>query len=490
MAESTAATGIEGLDDILRGGLPRDRLYLVAGDPGTGKTTLGLQFLLEGARTGERGLYVALSETRDELEATARSHGWSLDALEVFELPAEDMLDPSHDTSVFHPSEIELNERASEILARVAAVNPTRVVFDSLSEMRLLAQSSLRYRRVVLMLKRHFVGRHCTVLLLDDRTGEGGDLHLESIAHGVIRLERLDRQYGKERRRIKVTKLRGVDFRDGYHDFRIRTGGVVVYPRLIAAEHEHYHPPALASTGIPQLDRLCGGGLDRGSSTLLAGPSGVGKSALSLQIAMAAVARGECVSLYSFEDTVGTARTRMAGLGIPIEDSIETGRLRMRHVNPAELAPGEFDALLREDAERFGASIVLIDSLNGYLAAMPDEHALTLQLHELLTYLGGRNVLTILTSTQRGLLGAPMSAQFDPSYLADTIILMRYFEASGHLRRAISVMKKRRGAHEATIREYRLSQGGLLLGEPLEEFQGVLTGVPSYFGASGSLMQK
>jgi len=410
--------------------------------------------------------------------------------LEVFELPAEDMLDPTHDTSVFHPSEIELNERTSEILARVAAVNPTRVVFDSLSEMRLLAQSSLRYRRVVLMLKRHFVGRHCTVLLLDDRTGETGDLLLASISHGLIRLERLDRQYGQERRRIKVAKLRGVDFRDGYHDFRIRTGGVVVYPRLIAAEHQHYHPPALASTGIPQLDRLCGGGLDRGSSTLLAGPSGVGKSALSLQVAIAAVGRGECVSLYSFEDTVATARIRMAGLGIPLDDAIERGALRMRYVNPAELSPGEFDALLREDAERFGASAVLIDSLNGYLAAMPDEHALTLQLHELLSYLGGRNVLTILTSAQRGLLGAPMSAHFDPSYLADTIILMRYFEASGHLRRAVSVMKKRRGAHEATIREYRLGHGGLLLGEPLEEFQGVLTGVPSYFGASGSLMQK
>ena len=490
MTESVAATGIAGLDDILRGGLPRDRLYLVEGDPGTGKTTLGLQFLLEGARAGERGLYVALSETREELEATAHAHGWSLDGLEVFELPAEDMLDPSHDTSVFHPSEIELNERASDILARVAAVNPRRVVFDSLSEMRLLAQSSLRYRRVVLMLKRHFVGRQCTVLLLDDRTGDTGDLQLASIAHGVIRLERLDRQYGQERRRIKVTKLRGVDFRDGYHDFRIRTGGVAVYPRLVAAEHEHYHPPALASTGIPQLDRLCGGGLDRGSSTLLAGPSGVGKSALTLQVAMAAVARDECVSLYSFEDTVGTARTRMAGLGIPLDDAIEQGRLRMRHVNPAELSPGEFDALMREDVEAFGASIVIIDSLNGYLTAMPDEHALTLQLHELLTYLGGRNVLTILTSTQRGLLGAPMSAHFDPSYLADTIILMRYFEASGHLRRAISVMKKRRGAHEATIREYRVAHGGLLLGEPIEEFQGVLTGVPSYFGGSDSLMRR
>jgi circadian clock protein KaiC len=490
MAEAFARTGVAGLDDILRGGLPRNRLYLVEGDPGTGKTTLGLQFLLEGARTGERGLYVALSETRDELDATARSHGWSLDGLEIFELAADAMLDPSQDTSVFHPSELELNERASEILARVAIVNPTRVVFDSLSEMRLLAQSSLRYRRVVLMLKQHFVGRRCTVLLLDDRTGEIADLHLASISHGVIRLEQLDRQYGRERRRIKVTKLRGVDFRDGYHDFRIRTGGVVVYPRLVAAEHEGYQPPTLASTGIPQLDRLCGGGLDRGASTLFAGPSGVGKSALALQISMAAVARGERVSVYSFEDTATTARTRMAGLGIPLEDAIDTGLLRLRHVNPAELSPGEFDSLVREDAERFGAAVLVIDSLNGFLAAMPDEHALILQFHELLTYLGAKNVLTIATSTQRGLLGAPMSAQFDPSYLADTILLMRYFEASGQLRRAISVMKKRRGAHEPTIREYRLARGGLALGEPLEEFQGVLTGVPSYLGAAGSLLQK
>ncbi len=490
MSESLAAFGVEGLDDILRGGLPRSRVYLLEGNPGAGKTTLALQFLLEGIRRGEKVLYVSLSETGEELAATAASHGWTLDGAEIFDLPTDRTLDPARDTSIFHPSEIELSDRATEILARMEASKPSRVVFDSLSEMRLLAQSSLRYRRIVLMLKQRMVQHRCTVLMLDDRTSEAGDMQLESIAHGVLSLERVERHYGNERRRLRVTKLRGVPFRDGYHDFRIETGGLVVYPRLVAAEHEHELPAELASTGIEALDELCGGGLDRGASVLFAGPSGVGKSALALQIALAAAARGERISVFSFEDRVATARARMAGLGLPLDRALESQSLRMRHVNPGELSPGEFDALVRDAVESFGATILIVDSLNGYLAAMPNEQSLVLQLHELLTYLASRQVMTIATSTQRGLIGAPMTMQFDVSYLADTILLMRYFEARGALRRAVSVMKKRRGPHEASIREFQLSSSGFQLGAPLTEFQGILTGVPYFYGGAESLIRR
>jgi circadian clock protein KaiC len=476
-----ASTGIPGLDHILGGGFPHDRAYLVEGDPGSGKTTLGLQFLREGVRRGETVLYVTLSETRAELEAIAASHGFTLDGMEVHELSAGDKTGfaPDDHYTFFHPSEVELGETTRAVLSEVELVNPTRVVFDSLSEMRLLAGEPLRYRRQILGLKQFFVGRHCTQLLLDDRTSQAGDPQLQSIAHGVVTLEQLAPEYGAERRRLRIIKMRGVKFQGGFHDFVITTGGLTVFPRLVAAESRQPREAGTASTGITEFDQLLGGGLDRGTSTLLIGPSGAGKSAIATEIAVAAAARGERVAAYLFDEGLDTYRRRAKGLGADVEPFIASGHIALTQVDPAELSPGEFASQIRVAVDRDDASVVVVDSLNGYVNSMPEERFLLAQLHELFMFLRQRSVVAISVVAQHGMVGA-MQTPIDLSYLADNVILLRFFEAAGQVRQAISVLKKRAGSHEKTIRELRLQPSGVALGKPLTEFQGVLTGMPNF----------
>ncbi len=483
MPHPVVHSGISGLDDILGGGLPAGRLYLVQGTPGAGKTTLGLQFLLEGAAKGERGLYITLSETREELEAVATSHGWSLDGLSLFELAprAEDLSLESQQT-VFPTSEVELNETMQTLLARVEAVKPSRVVFDSLSEIRLLAQTSLRYRRQILALKNYFAGSDCTVLLLDDLTAGPGDQSLQSLAHGVLTLEQTSATYGVDRRRLRIAKLRGVRFRTGYHDFTIVTGGLVAYPRMIAAEHQPGYPSGSLSTGLAPLDALLGGAIPRGTSVLLTGPPGTGKSAIITQIATAAARRGERSVLFTFEENRRTTLERASALGSDLRTHIDSGCVIARQVNPADLSPGEFVDEVRHAVEKSDARIIAIDSLNGYLNAMPRENYMLSQLHELTAYLGQAGVVTLMTVAQQGLMGSSMVTPVDASYLADVIVLLRYFEAEGRIRKAISVLKHRSSPHENMIRELTLSGAGIAVGEPLEQFRGVLTGVPTYGG--------
>jgi circadian clock protein KaiC len=476
-AVERARTGIAGLDDVLGGGLPRNRLYLLEGNPGAGKTTAGLQFLLEGVTEGESVLCVTLSETAHELEAIATSHGWSLGGVRVYELaPGEEGL--KNDYTLFHPSEVELNKTMQGVVDVVEEIKPTRVVFDSLSEMRLLARDALRYRRQILALKQFFTGRNCTVILLDDRTADSTDLQLESLAHGVIDLEQLAPEYGAERRRLRVKKLRGLAYRGGYHDFKIATGGVVVFPRLVAAEHKDEFQAGEVASGNVELDALLGGGLSRGSSTLIVGPAGPGKTSLAILYALAAAARGETAVFYSFEEGLGTLHARARGLGWDIEGAVASGRLVLQLVNPAELSPGEFSDGVRRMVEEKNAAVIVIDSLNGYLNAMPEERHLSLHLHELLAYLGQRGVATLMIVAQHGMLGAGMVSPVDLSYLSDTVIVLRYFEDEGALRVAASVLKKRSGSHERTIRELTMSSRGIHFGPPLREFHGVLTGIP------------
>ena len=480
------STGIPGLDHILSGGFPPDRAYLVEGDPGSGKTTLGLQFLREGVRRGETVLYVTLSETRAELEVVAASHGFTLDGMEIHELWAGDKnaFTPDDHYTFFHPSEVELGETTKAVLSEVERVNPTRVVFDSLSEMRLLAGEPLRYRRQILGLKQFFVGRHCTQLLLDDRTSETGDPQLQSIAHGVVTLEQLAPEYGAERRRLRVIKMRGVKFQGGFHDFVIITGGLTVFPRLVAAESRRPRVAGVGSTGIREFDQLLGGGIDRGTSTLLIGPSGAGKSAIATEIAVAAAARGEHVATYLFDEGLDTYRRRAKGLGADVEPYIASGHIALTQIDPAELSPGEFADQIRVAVDRDDASVVVVDSLNGYVNSMPEERFLLAQLHELFMFLRQRSVVAISVVAQHGLVGA-MQTPIDLSYLADNVVLLRFFEAAGQVRQAISVLKKRAGSHEKTIRELRLQASGVTLGKPLTEFQGVLAGMPNFISGSG-----
>jgi circadian clock protein KaiC len=478
-ADSVASSGVEGLDDVLSGGFVPHRLYLVEGMPGSGKTTLALQFLLEGARCGESVLYVTLSETAEELRAVARSHGWSLDKIHVRELvPSEEDLRPDDRYTLFHPSEVELGQTTRKILEEVERLRPTRVIFDSLSELRLLAGNALRYRRQILALKQFFSGRRCTVLLLDDRTSTEKDLQVQSIAHGVLMLEQLSPDYGAERRRLRVQKYRGVQFRGGLHDFVIRRGGLRVFPRLVASEHRPAPVRDKLASGIAELDQLLGGGIERGTSTLVTGAAGTGKSTLAAQFVAAAAERGQNSALFLFDENVDTLLTRANELGIPLEEPVRSRRVSLQQVDPAELSPGEFVQSIRAAVEERNASVIVIDSLNGYLNAMPGERFLIIQLHELLSYLGQKGVATILISAHYGLVGASMASPVDASYLADAIILMRYFEAAGEIRQAISVVKKRGGAHERSIREFRLSDGRIEVGPPLRNFRGVLTGVP------------
>ena len=473
------STGIAGLDDILGGGIPRHRLYLVEGTPGTGKTTLALQFLLEGVQRGERVLYVTLSETKAELLDVAHSHGWCLDGISLYELePIHEYAD-EQDYTVFHPAEVELGETTKRIFHQVEEVGPARVVFDSLSELRLLAQRPLRYRRQILALKQFFAGRSSTVLLLDDRTAHEDDLQLQSISHGVIRLERINADYGVTRRRLHVMKMRGVSFRDGFHDYTITTGGVVVYPRLVASEHKPSYRHERVASGVTELDALLGGGLERGTSSLIMGPAGAGKSTIATQFLFRATQRGDHAVCYVFEENRDTFVERARGMGIALDKALESGLLRLDQIDPAERSPGEFVFRVRAAVENDNARIVVIDSLNGYLSAMPNEQFLLLQMHELLTYLSQRGVVTLLIMAQHGMVGH-MQTPLDVSYLADTILLLRYFEAAGEVRQALSVVKKRRSAHERTIRELRFTSEGIRVGRPLREFAGVLTGVPRF----------
>ncbi|MFZ1429221.1 MAG: ATPase domain-containing protein [Geminicoccaceae bacterium] len=478
-----ADTGIAGLDNVLRGGLARDSVFLVEGSPGTGKTTIALQFLLAGAARGERGLYVTLSETEKELRAGAASHGWMLgEHVDVFELvPPESLLDPAQQQSLLYSSDLELGETTRQIFEAVDRTEPARIVLDSLSEIRLLAQSSLRYRRQILALKHYFAQRGMTILLLDDLTADAQDKTVHSVAHGVIRLEELAPSYGAERRRLRVAKYRGRAFRGGYHDFVIAAGGVAVFPRLVAAEHRVPFVRAPQSSGIAALDALLGGGVERGSSAVILGPAGTGKSLLTLQFVAAAVGRGERAAVFIFDEELGLLVDRAGQLGIDLEAMVTAGQLRLEQIDATELSPGEFAHKVRACVEGGGVSTVVIDSLNGYQAAMPDEGALILHMHELLQFLNRHGATTFLTMAQHGLVG-DMKTPVDVTYLADTVVLLRYFEAYGRVRRAISVIKKRMSAHEDTIREFRVGPRGIGLGEPLIGFQGILRGVPLFVG--------
>src|SRR3954447_12215579 len=477
--EPVAATGIVGLDAILGGGFPKDHVYLIQGDPGAGKTTLSLQFLLEGVKLGEKALYITLSETRRELHAVAKSHGWSLDGVEIHEhLVREETLSEEEDTTIFHPSEIELGQTVSRVLEEVERVNPQRVVLDSLSEIRLLSQSNLRYRKQILALKQYFTNRGATVLFLDDKTAEGNDLQLHSVPHGVILLERRAPLYGAPRRRLEIIKLRGVDFRGGYHDFNIRRGGIELYPRLIAARNRGEGGEGLLASGIGEIDALLGGGLELGSSTLIMGPAGVGKSTLAAQYALAAANRGERAALFIFDESRRSLLHRSTAVGMDMTESLQNELITVQQVDPAELAPGEFANLVRLAVERDEARVVIIDSLNGYLNAMPEERFLTLHLHEMLTFLGDHGVATILVMAQHGLIGSNMISSVDVSYLADCVVLLRYYESEGELHKAISVMKKRSGDHEKAIREFSMGEDGLKVGPPLKQFRGILSGIP------------
>ena len=474
-----ASTGIAGLDEVVGGGLPAGRLYLVQGDPGVGKTTMALQFLMAGRACGEMSLYVTLSETIEELRLVADSHGWSLDGISLFELPTWDSVAGQDENTLFHPAEVELAETIKTLLARIEEVRPTRVVLDSLSEIRLLSEGPLRYRREVLSLKQFFAGRGCTVLLLDDRTSEPGDLHLQSIAHGVFSLEKLSPLYGAERRRMHVVKLRGAKFRGGYHDFVLQTGGIRVFPRLIAAEHGTTFPAAQLSCGIAQLDELVGGGLDRGTSTLLMGPAGCGKSTVACQYVKATATRGERSAIFAFDESLTTLLARSSSLGQDLKANLADGTFEFRQIDPAELAPGEFTAYVREAVEQRHVRLVVIDSLNGYLHAMPEESFLILQLHELLTYLAQMGVVTLMVVAQHGLVGQ-MDTPVDVSYLADAVMVFRHFEVDGRLRKAVSMLKRRSGPHETTIRELSMGPRGLAVSPPATELRGIMTGLPEH----------
>jgi circadian clock protein KaiC len=481
IAQQRASTGIPGLDDVLGGGLPANHVYLVEGDPGAGKTTLGLHFLLEGVKHDQDGLYITLSETASELRTVAASHGWSLDGIELFELVSKEGLSPELEQSILHPAQVELGETVRGVIAAVERLKPQRVVFDSLSEMRLLAQDPLRYRRQVLALKKFFADQGCTVLLLDDRSRSDTDQQLHSIAHGVINLEQAVDQYGPERRRLRVMKMRGIKFRGGEHDFVLDTGGLSVFPRLVASEHRIRTEYQIVSTGIPKLDGLMGGGLPMGSNTLFHGPSGVGKTTTAMACVLSALKRGDKATYYLFDEGLSTLLIRGKALGLDLEPYHHSGQLRIVPLDPAEVSAGEFAHMVRHAVEEDGAQVVVIDSLNAYLQAMPGSKYLLLQMHELLTYLNYRNVVTILILGQHGLLGE-MRTEVDMSYLADAILLFRFFEARGKLLKAVSMVKSRTNAHEQTIREFRMGATGLEVGQELTDFEGVLVGVTAYRG--------
>jgi circadian clock protein KaiC len=490
-SEQNVLTGVPGLDDILAGGLSKGRVFLVEGDPGTGKTTIALSFVAEGARRDERCLYVSLSETEQELRMGAASHGWTLgDTTEVFELaPPESLLGADQEQSLLYAADLELGETTRRIFEAFERVKPTRIVLDSLSEIRLLAQNSLRYRRQILAFKQYFARHEATVMLLDDRTSDVGEKTAHSVVHGVIQLESLTPTYGAERRRLRVTKYRGRPVRGGYHDFIIRSGGVTVFPRLVALEHRTTFARVLAKSGIDELDALLGGGIEQGSSTLVLGPSGTGKSMVAMQFVSAAVRGGDKAAMFLFDEELGLMLDRTRQLGFDFASMQAAGSLHIEQLDAAELSPGEFAARVREAVDGAQAKTVMIDSLNGYQAAMPEENALLLHMHEVIQYLNRQGANTFLTVAQHGLVG-DMKAPVDMTYMADTVILLRFFEALGSVRRAISVMKKRIGRHEDSIREFTIGRAGLTLGEPLHAFQGILQGVPAFVGESIPSLEK
>jgi circadian clock protein KaiC len=471
------------MDEVLGGGLPSGHFYLLEGEPGTGKTTLALQFMIEGLRRGETVLYVTLSESRRDLMVVADAHKFNLEGMNTLELlPGEQDLSPESQYTVFHPAEVELSDRTQTIMAEVTRLKPSRMVIDALSELRMMARDILRYRRQILSLKESLASSDCTVLLLDDRTSAESKLELHSIVHGVISLSKVPREYGKIRRRVEVTKLRGCAFREGYHDYVIRAGGTVVFPRLIAAEYRADHVTRVAHSGISELDALAGGGLDRGTSTLLLGPAGSGKTTIALRWACTAAEHGERTAAFIFEETVSSLVNRAKGLGMDLERHVASAHMKLDQIDPAEMSPGEFVEKVRDAVEKDGVSTIIIDSLNGFLQSMPGEQFLALHLHELLAYLNNRNILTLMIVAQAGMIGSSMQTPVDVSYLADNILVLRYFEAHGAVRQAISMIKKRSGGHERTIRELILGPDRIRLGEPLKDFQGVLSGIPVLIG--------
>ncbi|MDB5895507.1 MAG: ATPase protein RecA-superfamily-like protein [Rhodoferax sp.] len=476
------STGISGLDTVLCGGLARDRIYLVEGEPGTGKTTTGIQFLMEGARRGETVMYITLAESRDEIEGVAKSHQWDLNGIIVHEvLPSEGMLDLDTQYTMFHPSEVELSGMLKLILTAVEELKPTRVVLDSLSELQLLAESPLRYRRQVLALKQFFTRRACTVILLDDRTASVGDLQVRSIAHGVIQLDHSVKDYGSERRRLRVVKYRGHEFLGGLHDYVLKRGGLEVFPRLVAADTRSITRRGQLGSGLPPLDEMLGGGLEEGTSTLIVGPPGTGKSSLAAQFVSAANLRQQSAAMFLFEESTSNLLNRADGLRLKLRESVADGMLTIQQIDPAELTPGQFSAAIVTAVER-GAKLVVIDSLNGYLQAVPDERFLGTYLHEILTYLGQHQVATILVGVQQGMLGGSMTSALDASYVADNVLMLRYYEHDGEVKQAVSVFKKRGSTHERTIRSFSMSAQGIRVGEVLRGYRGILTGVPVPLG--------
>jgi circadian clock protein KaiC len=482
-----ASTGIPGLDHILNGGLTPERMYLIEGTPGTGKTTLGLSFLLAGAAAQEIGLYITLAETEVELRAVGKAHGWSLDSLQLFEMVPADGFGEDQEQTLLHPSEVELGETVRNIMAKVEEIRPSRVVLDSLSELRLLSQSPIRYRRQILALKHFFSRRQCTVLILDDKGASGSDAQLHSIAHGVISLDQTLASFGGQRRRLHVVKMREKAFRGGYHDFEIERGGLRVFPRLVASDHDTNEAGDPVTTGSPGFDALLGGGLVPGTATLLTGPAGVGKTTTSVRCMVTALERGEKASYFLFDERMPTLLARSAALGMDLRPHLESGQLELRAIDPAEMSPGEFAAWVRSAVENHGATVVVIDSLNAYLQSMPNEQFLVLQMHEMLSYLGQKGVVSLLILGLHGVMG-DVRSDVDLSYLSDTVVQLRYFEAKGEVRQAISVIKTRTARHERTIREFLIGDDGLQVGEPLTEFQGVLTGVPMFSGEGKTLM--
>ena len=491
--EFTCATGVPGFDDILGGGSPSNCFYLIQGDPGAGKTTLALQFLLEGVREGEKVFYITLSETRAELLRVAQSHHWSLEQIELLELSAiENLLRPEEQTRVFHPSEIELNKITNLLVENIERIRPTRVVFDSLSEFRLIAETPLRYRRQLLNLKQEFSKYRSTVLLLDDKMNKSGvevDPHVLSLTHGVVEMEQLSPDYGTARRRIHVTKLRGVRYREGYHDYTIVTGGLRVFPRLIAAEHHRDFQREPVSSGIKELDQLLGGGLDRGTTTLLIGSAGSGKSTVATQYAVRMAEQSEMAAMFAFDETLGILIARAESLGLPVKKHIAAGRIHAQQIDSAEISPGEFAWNVQKHVDA-GCKLVVIDSLNGYLNSMPGEKYLNSQLHELSAYLNEQGIVTILIMAQHGMVTA-LETPVDLSYLCDTVINLRYFEAHGEVKQSVAVIKKRSGNHERTIREFKMDRNsnGIRIGEPLRQFQGILTGVPRFEGSHDQMIR-
>lgn len=478
-------TGVEGLDEVLCGGFPANRLYIVDGNPGSGKTTLALQFLMEGRAKGEPGLYITLSESEEELKDSAKTHGWNLDGISIFEIPTVEQLSTDKQNTFFYASEIELGATNEAILNKIKSVKPKRVVIDSLSELKLLTQDPMKFRRQVMSLKSYFMKEKATVLLLDDKTADHAGMELHSIVHGVLSVEQLAPEYGTERRRLRVSKLRGVAYRGGYHDFSIRTGGVIVFPRLVANEHGIETIEETVPSGVKGIDALLGGGVERGSSTLIMGPAGAGKSTLAMQYAHLAATKGQRAAVFTFDEGRKSIITRCGGIGLNLEPVLQNDSLMLRQIDPAELSPGEFVYMVRECVEKDNIRVIVIDSLNGYLNAMPEERFLVIQMHELLSYLSQMGVVTFMVVAQHGLIGSSMESSVDVSYLADTVILLRYFEAKGEVKRAISVVKRRAGPHERTIRELKISNNGVEVGDPYLDFQGVLTGMPRILTSEG-----